>query len=687
MVARPPLTLRVEPMTARRHRRRSTTSSGPASPCRGRRTPSARSSRPTAWRTTWSSASATRLVAYGGIWLMVDEAHVTTFAVLPAWRRRGIGGRLHAGADGAVRATLGAHVATLEVRLSNEAARALYQRFGFRPVGVRPRYYSDNGEDALIMTTEPLGFGARCASALAGHGASATGRRPRRAGARRRAPVAVSGPAAGHRDLLRRDRGRGRRGRPAHRRQRRRQPGRAARGDRRHRARGRRARPPALDDPGARARRCAAAGRRPTWRELDAIAVTEGPGLAGSLLVGITMAKTLAWVHGLPLVPVNHLEGHIYAAWLLDPDEAGAAGAGVPARGARGQRRPHVPGRDGRPPALPAAGPDGRRRRRRGVRQGRPAARAAVSGRPGHHGRGRRGDRAATAASRAPGWATRSTSASAASRPPRGARSRPRWARTRTRPSRTARRLPADVVAELAWAFQDSVVDVLATKTAARGRGRRAPGRIVMGGGVAANGVLRERIAAGPRTLGMPLVVPRPGLCTDNAAMIGAAGFRRFLAGERARLDLEARPSFKLAVPSLHEHSRPERPGAMPRRDADRPDPLTELDAVHLGPEQVRALPAPPRPARRKRLSQNHLVDGAVLEAIIEAAGAGPDRPVLEVGPGIGILTAALLRAGAQVTAVEVDPRLYRHLRSGSRASTRCAWSRATSSTRPWTTW
>ena len=57
------------------------------------------------------------------------------------------------------------------------------------------------------------------------------------------------------------------------------------------------------------------------WSELDAVAVTEGPGLAGSLLVGITMAKTLAWSARLPLVPVNHLEGHIYAAWLLDPDE------------------------------------------------------------------------------------------------------------------------------------------------------------------------------------------------------------------------------------------------------------------------------------------------------------------------------------------------------------------------------
>ena len=53
------------------------------------------------------------------------------------------------------------------------------------------------------------------------------------------------------------------------------------------------------------------------------MAVTEGPGLAGSLLVGITMAKTLAWLQGLPLVPVNHLEGHIYAAWLLDPGRGG----------------------------------------------------------------------------------------------------------------------------------------------------------------------------------------------------------------------------------------------------------------------------------------------------------------------------------------------------------------------------
>jgi [ribosomal protein S18]-alanine N-acetyltransferase len=94
-------------------------------------------------------------VAYGGIWLMVNEAHVTTFAVLPAWRRRGVGGRLMLELLRLAR-SVGASVATLEVRLTNVAARTLYQRFGFRPVGVRPRYYSDNGEDALIMTTDAL---------------------------------------------------------------------------------------------------------------------------------------------------------------------------------------------------------------------------------------------------------------------------------------------------------------------------------------------------------------------------------------------------------------------------------------------------------------------------------------------------------------------------------------------------
>lgn len=97
-----------------------------------------------------------RVVGYAGMWLMVDEAHITTFAVHPSWRRRRIGERLLlAMLDLAVARR--AREATLEVRVSNLAARRLYEKYGFRPVGIRPRYYSDDGEDAIVMTTEPLG--------------------------------------------------------------------------------------------------------------------------------------------------------------------------------------------------------------------------------------------------------------------------------------------------------------------------------------------------------------------------------------------------------------------------------------------------------------------------------------------------------------------------------------------------
>jgi ribosomal-protein-alanine N-acetyltransferase len=96
-----------------------------------------------------------QVVGYAGLWLMVDEAHVTTFAIHPSWRRRRLGERLLiALLDLAIERR--ASEATLEVRLSNLPARRLYEKFGFRPVGIRPRYYSDDNEDALIMTTERL---------------------------------------------------------------------------------------------------------------------------------------------------------------------------------------------------------------------------------------------------------------------------------------------------------------------------------------------------------------------------------------------------------------------------------------------------------------------------------------------------------------------------------------------------
>lgn len=95
------------------------------------------------------------LVGFGGIWLMVDEAHVTTMAVLPEHRRAGVATALLLELLQEARRG-GARVATLDVRVSNADAQRLYRSFGFIEVGQRVRYYDDNGEDALIMTTAEL---------------------------------------------------------------------------------------------------------------------------------------------------------------------------------------------------------------------------------------------------------------------------------------------------------------------------------------------------------------------------------------------------------------------------------------------------------------------------------------------------------------------------------------------------
>jgi ribosomal-protein-alanine N-acetyltransferase len=98
---------------------------------------------------------ADRVVAFGGIWLMVDEAHITTFGVHPDHRRRGIGRRLLLELA-EVALELGSTRMTLEVRVSNEPAQRLYRSFGFNVSGRRVAYYSDDGEDALVMTTPDL---------------------------------------------------------------------------------------------------------------------------------------------------------------------------------------------------------------------------------------------------------------------------------------------------------------------------------------------------------------------------------------------------------------------------------------------------------------------------------------------------------------------------------------------------
>jgi ribosomal-protein-alanine N-acetyltransferase len=86
---------------------------------------------------------------------MVDEAHVTSVAVHPAFRGRGLGELLMLALfDVSVR--LGAHWVTLEVRVSNSVARSLYQKLGFKEAGIRARYYTDNNEDAVVMWSDDV---------------------------------------------------------------------------------------------------------------------------------------------------------------------------------------------------------------------------------------------------------------------------------------------------------------------------------------------------------------------------------------------------------------------------------------------------------------------------------------------------------------------------------------------------
>jgi N6-L-threonylcarbamoyladenine synthase len=261
------------------------------------------------------------------------------------------------------------------------------------------------------------------------------------------------------------------------------------------------------------------------WDAIDGIAVTYGPGLAGSLLVGLSAAKGLAYARRKPLIGVNHLEGHICANWLDTEGEAP-------------------------PPAFPALC-------------------LVVSG--GHtdlvlmHGHGRFeriGRTVDDAAGEAYDKVARLLDLGFPGGPAidRAAREHgpaafqlPRawlpgtwnfsFSGLKTAVLHLSRRADAPPAAAIAAAFQESVVDVLVSKTA-RAAAELGVRSVLLAGGVAANSALRAGLRqAAP----VPLYVPPPHYCTDNAAMIGAAGHVRFIAGERSGFDLDVRPNLALA--------------------------------------------------------------------------------------------------------------------------------------------
>ncbi len=261
------------------------------------------------------------------------------------------------------------------------------------------------------------------------------------------------------------------------------------------------------------------------WDAIDGIAVTHGPGLAGSLLIGVNAAKALAFARRKPLVGLNHLESHIYANWL-DTD--------TPTE----------------PPVFPALC-------------------LVVSG--GHtdlivmdgHGRYRRlGRTVDDAAGEAfdkvarlldlgfPGGpAIEKIAATVQKRDLELPRA---WlpgtynfsfSGLKTAVLNLSRRPEHPDTPAVAAAFQESVIDVLCAKTVRAARELDVR-QILVAGGVAANGALRRELTA---RAPVPVRVPPPKYCTDNAAMVAACGYFHFRTGERSPLTLDVEPSLAFA--------------------------------------------------------------------------------------------------------------------------------------------
>jgi len=263
------------------------------------------------------------------------------------------------------------------------------------------------------------------------------------------------------------------------------------------------------------------------WGDLDAVAVTYGPGLVGSLLVGVNAAKGLALGRGLPLVPVNHLEAHVYAHWLEGEKEADLTlpllalivsgghteltlvrghGDYVYLGGTLDDAAGEAFDKVGRLLGLPYPG-------------GPAIEAAAREGRP-------------TTFRLPRAWLKDTYDFS--------------FSGLKTAVVRLVQRqsgpLKKRQVADLAASFQEAVVDVLAAKTVAAAEAHRVTA-ILLCGGVSANQALR---AAVRERAGLPVYCLPHVLCTDNAAMVAACGHFRFLAGERAGWDLDVEPGLRL---------------------------------------------------------------------------------------------------------------------------------------------
>lgn len=268
--------------------------------------------------------------------------------------------------------------------------------------------------------------------------------------------------------------------------------------------------------------------------ELDGVAVTHGPGLAGSLLVGVNAAKGLALAGDLPFMGVNHLEGHVYAAWLDggDPEVSPgfplmcliASGGHTDLVLMEGHQRFTLVGRT-RDDAAGEAFDKAARVLGLGF-PGGPFIERAAAGSEGHEEpfpRPRVKDSLDFSFSGLKTAVLRRAQESGIYPPLEGV---PDEAR----------------VAAMAAAFQEAIVDCMVERTVEAAVAYRVRG-VLLGGGVAANGQLRrEMLKRSP----VEVVVPRAALCTDNGAMMAAAAYFHLRDGPLRQWDLDIQPGLRL---------------------------------------------------------------------------------------------------------------------------------------------
>jgi N6-L-threonylcarbamoyladenine synthase len=273
-----------------------------------------------------------------------------------------------------------------------------------------------------------------------------------------------------------------------------------------------------------------------TASELDGIAVTSGPGLIGSLLVGVSYAKSLAYVHKKPLVGVNHIEGHIYSVVFENEPVEYPAVALVVSGGHTSLFLVREPGSYERL---------GRTRDDAAGEAYDKTAKLLGLGYPGgpivdRLARGGDPDRAPLVF-HVPQMRGEALDFSFS-----GLKTAVlRYVKEHGIRPKAPGEEPSPEIRDLAASFQRAVVWSLRARLR-KAVERYAPKSIILAGGVACNSALRAAVAEVGRRAGSRVLMPSPPLTTDNAAMIAAAGFARLERGERSGLDLTADPSMKL---------------------------------------------------------------------------------------------------------------------------------------------